>query len=947
MNDASSPQPPLPSAGLRTHALLRHEALLDGLPLGVALLDHTGVIQAINAEGARLLGGTAQHYRGQLFARIWSQVTRSDAAAVQEQLSAVYRDGQPLQPALVEIHRQTEGSTPVEWTCLRIDQDGEPGLSISFRDVSRERDLQQDRNRLIAIADESPYPIIELDRHANLVYANPMMTELLGQYGYSPNGFPRIAPRALPELVTQCLSLGMAIHGEEVRLPEASFSWILCPVPANAHVRGYAVELTAVHRVQQALQRTADELQANNLRLDGALQEAKAATRTKAAFLATVSHELRTPMNGVIGMTSLLLETAMTPEQRTYADTIRQCGESLLLLINDVLECSKIEAGKLELECLDFNLRVTLDEVLRQFAERAESKGLELIGLVHAEVPTGLRGDPARLRQVLTNLVGNAIKFTDHGEVSLQAYLAEDLPDAAVIRFEITDSGIGIHPDTVEKLFKPFVQADSSTTRRYGGTGLGLSISKQLIELMNGHIGVHSAPGQGSTFWCTARFLKQPVAEPAISPLADLQGRRVLIVDDNESNRLILRHLTSGWGMIAEEADNAQAALERIAAAESRGEPYHCALLDVVMPGKDGFQLAGELQQRPSNRMTRVVMMTSILQQGHAERARLAGARAYLSKPVRHDELRDCLRRVLDVALITQSLTTPGDSASPQFITRHNLPSQTVRPTILIVEDNAINQKLAARMVEKLGYQSDVVENGREALAAIESNRYAAIFMDCQMPVMDGFEATQAIRALEASGKMYSSAGHLPIIAVTANAMQGDRERCLAAGMDDYMAKPIKLIEVRDTLARWIILPSPHTAPDTEATQPAPMLPHQGIFDPVQMTYNIGDDRDLVMQLIDLFLDGHPAVLAKIRTALSRNDANTVAILAHTLKGSARNLCAAEVAFTAGRLEAIGHLGRLEDAPPLCAQLQADLQRLIHALISYRRAIDPPNHQAA
>ena len=355
-------------------------------------------------------------------------------------------------------------------------------------------------------------------------------------------------------------------------------------------------------------------------------------------------------MNGVIGMTSLLMETSLTTEQQSYAETIRQCGEALLQLINDVLECSKIEAGKLELECLDFNLRTTVEQVLAQFAERAETKGLELTGLVHAAVPTGLKGDPGRLRQILTNLVANAVKFTDKGEVTLQAYLEEDLPDTTVIRFEVTDSGIGINPNTQAKLFRPFVQADSSTTRKYGGTGLGLSISKQLVELMGGQIGVRSTEGQGSTFWCTARLQKQAGSPRAILPTGDLTGKRVLIVDDNESNRLILHHLVSGWGMVDDLAEDAESALHRIAEATQRGVPYDLAILDVIMPGKDGLQLARELQSHPAGSGIRLVVMTSMLQRGHAEQARQAGAMGYLPKPVRHDELRDCLRTVLGLA---------------------------------------------------------------------------------------------------------------------------------------------------------------------------------------------------------------------------------------------------------------------------------------------------------
>ncbi len=562
--------------------------------------------------------------------------------------------------------------------------------------------------------------MIELDRQMSLLYANPAMISLLTRFGYSSEGFPNVAPRSFPDIVRRCLATGHVLHNETVVLPEASFSWTFCPVLTHGIVRGYATDMTSVHKTQQALQLSADQLRLSNRRLDQALDEAKESARVKTAFLATVSHELRTPMNGVIGMTSLLMETSLTPEQQSYAETIRQCGEALLQLINDVLECSKIEAGKLELECLDFNLRTTVEQVLAQFAERAETKGLELTGLVHASVPTGLKGDPGRLRQILTNLVGNAVKFTDKGEVILQAYLEEDLPNTAVIRFEVTDSGIGINSNTQAKLFRPFVQADSSTTRKYGGTGLGLSISKQLAELMDGRIGVRSTEGQGSTFWCTARFQKQADSLRAILPTGDLTGKRVLIVDDNESNRLILHHLVSGWGMVDDLAENAESALHRIAEAKRSGKAVRSRDLGRHHAGKGRVatrpRVAKATRRDPG---IRLVVMTSMLQRGHAEQARQAGAMGYLPKPVRHDELRDCLRTVLGLLEGEAPKDPQTHPVVPQLVTRHMVAEHVQHLRILVVEDNIVNQKLVVRMVEKLGYQPDVVENGQEALTAL------------------------------------------------------------------------------------------------------------------------------------------------------------------------------------------------------------------------------------
>lgn len=936
MKRPSANRRPAISRQIKQCSSYSYEGLLDGLPMGVILVNVAHGIHAMNAEAGRLCGGSASGQVGRPFPELWQKLTGMPPESTRQRLQQVHQEKHPWQGSQVLMCQRPVSSTPVEWTCLPASFDGQPGFVVSLKDVTWEQELMHDRNRLASIADESPYPILELDANASLVYANPVMTELLTRYGYRGDGYPRVTPEGLAGLVQRCLTSGIPIQEIALGLPDARFAWVLCPVGAERHVRGYAVDLTEIHRAKEALHASAEELRAKNQRLDRALQEAQAATQTKAAFLATISHELRTPMNGVIGMTSLLLDTALAPEQRSYADTIRQCGEALLQLINDVLECSKIEAGKLELETIDFNLRATVDDVLKQFAERAESKGLELTGLIHAAVPTGLRGDPGRLRQVLTNLVGNAIKFTDRGDVTLQVYLEEDREGGALLRFDITDSGIGIASATQEKLFKPFVQADSTMTRKYGGTGLGLSISKQLVELMGGQIGVKSAPQRGSTFWFTARFVKQASSVTAILPMAELQGRRVLIVDDNESNRLILHHLVSGWGMQDRQAEDAAGAIAQIEEAFRIGAPFDCAILDVVMPGKDGLQLAGELQKLPCAATLRVIVMTSLLQRGHAERARNVGAKGYLTKPVRHDELRDCLRTVLGMELPAEERGAAGDPAQPRLVTRHTLAEHAERRRILVVEDNSVNQKLAVRMLEKLGYRPDLVENGQEALAALEVGVYDAVLMDCQMPVMDGFEATAAIRRNEAEGKRYVVIGHLPIIAVTANAMQGDRERCLAAGMDAYLAKPIKLEDIRTTLSRWVassrqeieVVPSAGSEP-LPAVMPA-------LFDPAQMLRNIGGDQDLLTQLIDLFLERQADIMTSIRQALSEGDAVTVERVAHTLKGTAANLCAPEVALAAGQLEAVGRLGALHDAPPVYAHLEMEMIRLIQTLQAYR-----------
>jgi CheY-like chemotaxis protein len=662
----------------------------------------------------------------------------------------------------------------------------------------------------------------------------------------------------------------------------------------------------------------------------------------KTSFLATVSHELRTPMNGVIGMTGLLMDTEPSEEQQSYIETIRQCGEALLNLINDILDYGKIEAGKLELECIDFNLRTTVEDVLGQFAERAQTKGLEITGLVHAAVPTGLRGDPGRLRQILTNFVGNAIKFTEQGDVTVQAFLEKDLVDTVVVRFEVTDSGIGIPPDALARLFQPFTQADSSTSRKYGGTGLGLAISKQLAEQMGGSVGIASQPGHGSTFWCTVHFRKQTTSPLAIVSSAELTGRRVLIVDDNESNRMILHHLVTGWGMADDQARDATSAIALIEQQAVKGVSYDVAIVDMLMPGKDGLQLAKELKVHPVGSLVRLVILTSLIQRGHAELARQAGFVAYLTKPVRHDQLSNCLRTVLGLSgLVSEETLTAVSAPALPLITRHTLAELDSAPRILVAEDNLINQKVTVRMLEKLGYQSDVVENGQEALAALTRSSYAVVLMDCQMPLVDGFEATRLIRQREAAVQESAAADppetrHIAIVALTANAMRGDRERCLAAGMDDYLTKPVRKEELKGVLDRWIP-PSIHSqvaraggaeySADGTDAEPLPV-----IFDMAATLRNIGGDMALLEELVELFLQRYQAMLESIRAALANKDQEAVEQAAHALKGTAGNLCASEVVLSAGQLEALGQLGTLIEGPIIYAQLEKAVLRLVRLL---------------
>jgi two-component system sensor histidine kinase/response regulator len=906
-------------------------ALVENTPLGIVVLNPEGRVEMCNPAFEKLF----QYRRDEVIgADVDELVSTNDLAQEARHYTHANFAGETIH---VKTRRRRKDRTEldVELFAVPLVLGGKVlgGLGI-YQDITERNRAEQalmeseaQLQSLVSSIDEIVFEFDETTRFRNIWTTNEELLfrpkeELLGRRIVDVMGEEFARP--LAEVINRVCETG---HGESLEYPmqvPAGERWFLARVnrmPGNdgrfRSVCMTARDITERKQAEKELKRAKDAAEAANL--------------AKSEFLANMSHEIRTPMNGILGMTELALDTPLDADQRECLMLVKSSADSLLILLNDILDFSKIEAGKLDIDQIEFRLRESLGDMMRTLSFRAQEKGLELAYRVGPQVPDHLIGDPGRLRQIILNLVGNAVKFTEAGEVLVEVEKLEETQQEVELQFSVRDTGIGIPAGKQKQIFEAFTQADSSTTRRYGGTGLGLTISTRLVKFMGGKIWVESEPGQGSTFYFTARLGVGPLqaAAPYRMDLSALQGLPVLIVDDSPTSRRILEEILRNWNMVPVSVGNGQAARIAIQKGEREGRHFPVILLDNQMPDTDGFTLAESILKDPEQLATKIVLLSSTGVRGDAARCREMGIAAYLLKPIHEAEILGAIQ----FALAGPQTMKPGESAT--LVTRHSLREGRGTRRILLAEDNAINQQLAIRILEKHGYVVLVANNGREAVEAVEREPFDLVLMDVQMPEMDGLEATAAIREHEKN-----SGNHLPIIAMTAHAMKGDREKCLEAGMDGYLTKPIQLGKLLEEIERHIPsrdAPVPPPAASPEPESPPETSPLLEVFDAAAALRYVEGDGELLAEIVKIFATETPTLLREMREAIAAQNNKGLERAAHTLSGSASSIGAKSIAFAAKKMERTAREGQWAGVEEGFALLEKEFEKLMPHLEQIQR----------